>query len=313
MELRHLRALVAIADTGSFRAAAERLRIAQPALTRTLADLEHRVGARLLDRGNRGAVPTPAGAALLEDARRLLADAAMAAARAKAIGRGEAGTLRLHFIEAASWAGAFPAALAAFRAAHPAIRLVLTPGSSLSGLAAVREGRADAAACYYAPEDPALVTRRIRNDRVAAILPASDALARRRRIRLAELAARPFVHFPRAVSPGYFDALAAGFAAAGFVPRIVQEAPDQGTMIALVAAGIGVTVANDATRFRQPHGVAVVTLSDLDLRLPLDLVWRRDAAAPALTAFAALLVQCAPPASAPHSARSRASRPQPPR
>lgn len=289
MELRHLRALVAIAETGSYRAAAERLAIAQPALSRTLADLEHRVGAKLLDRGNRGASPTEAGAALLADARRLLADADAAARRARAVARGEAGELRLAFIEAASWAGAFPRALAAFRAARPKVRLVLAPSSSLAGLSAVREGRAHAAACYYAPDAPELARTRIRTDDVAAVLPADDALARRRSLALADLAGRPFIFFPRHVSPAYHDALSEGFARAGFAPDIVQEGTDQSTIVSLVAAGIGVTVVNGATRFRRPAGVAVRPLSDLSVPLPLDLVWRADEPSAALAAFAALL------------------------
>lgn len=289
MELRHLRALVAIAETGSYRAAAERLAIAQPALSRTLADLEHRVGAKLLDRGNRGAAPTEAGAALLADARRLLADAEAAAARARAIAGGEAGELRLAFIEAAAWAGAFPRALAAFRAALPKVRLVLTPCSSLAGLAAVREGRAHAAACYYAPDAPELARARIRTDDVAAVVPAGDPLARRSRLSLADLSGRPFVFFPRHISPAYHDRLSEGFARARFVPDIVQEGTDQSTIVSLVAAGIGVTVVNSATRFRRPAGVAVRPLSDLSLPLPLDLVWRAGEATPALSAFIGLL------------------------
>jgi DNA-binding transcriptional LysR family regulator len=290
MDLRHLRALVAIAETGSYRAASERLRIAQPALSRTLADLEHRVGTRLLARGPRGAAPTEAGAALLADARRILADVAEAAMRARRIGAGQAGELRLAFIEAASWAGRFPAALAAFRAARPGVRLVLTPASSVAGLAAVREGRVDAAACYYAPSgDPDLATARIRDDDVAAILPAGDALARRRTLRLADLSGRPFVFFPRHVSPAYHDALASRFAAAGFVPQVVQEGSDQNTIVALVAAGIGISVVNGAVRHRCPEGVAVRALADLSLPLPLDLVWRRDRDGAALATFVALV------------------------
>jgi DNA-binding transcriptional LysR family regulator len=285
MELRHLRVFVAIAETGSLRAAAEALRVVQPALSRTLSDLERELGVPLLVRQPRGVTPTEAGRAFLADARRLLAEAGEAAARARRIGAGLAGEITLGFIEAAAWAGAMPAALAAFRADRPAVTLSLRPMPSAAGREAVREGRLDGAFCYYAPEDDAeLLATLARQDRVCLAIPSGHALAAGP-LRLAALADAPWVMFPRASSPGFHDDLMRRFLAAGISPRIVQEAPDQASMLALVSAGIGIAPVNDATRWRRPASVLLRPCQGLDLPLPLSLVTRRDSTNRALKSF----------------------------
>jgi DNA-binding transcriptional LysR family regulator len=277
MELRHLRVFVAVAESGSLRAASEGLRVVQPALSRTLADLEREAGVRLLVRGPRGMAPTVAGQAFLEDARRILAEAAGALARARRIGDGAEGELSIGFIDLAAWAGAMPAAIGAFRMDRPRVRLSLTPMSSREGRERVRAGTLDAAFCYYAPEDdPALRLTLARRDGVCLAVPRGHRLAAAGMARLAELGGEDWVFFPRAVSPGFHDDLMRAFLAAGIAPRIVQEAPDQSAMLALVGAGIGIAPANDATRWRRPASIALIPCAGLDIALPLWLVTRQD-------------------------------------
>lgn len=277
MELRHLRVFVSVAETGSLRAASEALRVAQPALSRTLSDLEREAGVTLLVRGPRGMGLTVAGQAFLADARRIIAEAAGALARARRIGEGAEGEISIGFIDLAAWAGAMPAAIGALRADRPGVRLSLTPMSSREGLARVKAGTLDAAFCYYAPaDDPALRLTLARRDGVTLAVPRGHRLATARGVRLAELGGEDWVFFPRAVSPGFHDDLMRAFLAASIAPRIIQEAPDQAAMLALVGAGIGIAPANDATRWRKPASVALVPCAGLDIPLPLTLVTRQD-------------------------------------
>src|SRR6266550_8800125 len=107
MELRHLRYFVQVAEEQHYRRAAERLRIAQPALSRQIQDLEEEIGFgfKLFDRLPRGVKISAAGKSFLVDARRILHEVNEAAARAKRVALGQSGTLRVGFVESVSWHG----------------------------------------------------------------------------------------------------------------------------------------------------------------------------------------------------------------
>src|SRR5213594_1343469 len=108
MELRHLRYFVHVAEEQHYGRAAERLRIAQPALSRQIQDLEEEIGFKLFDRLPRGVKISAAGKCLLEDARRILQQINEATARAKRVASGKSGTLQVGFVESISWHGVVP-------------------------------------------------------------------------------------------------------------------------------------------------------------------------------------------------------------
>src|SRR3989475_11599709 len=108
MELRHLRYFVHVAEEQHYGRAAERLRVAHPALSRQIQDLEEEIGFTLFDRLPRGVKISTAGKSFLEDARRILQQVAEATARAKRVASGQSGTLRVGFVESISWQGAVP-------------------------------------------------------------------------------------------------------------------------------------------------------------------------------------------------------------
>ncbi len=290
MELRHLRYFVAAAEEENFGRAAQRLNLAQPALSRQIRDLERELGVALFDRIGRGVRLSAAGAAFLEDARRVLAATRGAAEHARAVGLGEAGTLRLGLLDSAAWGGEVPTALARFRRAHPAVRLELTAANSVSQTAAIEAGQLDAGFLYRQGALPAgLVRRPVREDRLLAALPRGHRLAAgRATLRASDLADEPFVWFARAVAPTYFDRAMAAFATAGLVPRVVQEGESDSVMLSLVSAGVGVSLVNSVARWRRPQGVVLREVADLDLALRLDLVWRAPPA-PALQQLLTLL------------------------
>ncbi|WP_272910945.1 LysR substrate-binding domain-containing protein [Falsiroseomonas oryziterrae] len=98
----------------------------------------------------------------------------------------------------------------------------------------------------------------------------------------------PSSGFPRAAAPGYHDRALAAFAAAGLVPRVVQEGATDSVMLSLVSAGVGVSLVNGVARWRCPDGVVLREVEGLDLPLHLDLCWREGAVGPALARFLAL-------------------------
>lgn len=108
MELRHLRYFVAVGEEQHYGRGAQRLRVAQPALSRQIQDLEEEVGFKLFDRLSRGVKLSTAGKLFLEEARRILQQVDEATKRAKRVASGQSGTLRVGFIESMSWHGVVP-------------------------------------------------------------------------------------------------------------------------------------------------------------------------------------------------------------
>src|ERR1700746_100789 len=144
MELRHLRYFVAVGEEQHYGRAAERLGIAQPALSRQIQDLETELGFSLFDRLPRGVRLSAAGKLFLSDARRILEDAQEAKLRAERVATGKAGTLRIGFVEALSWHGVVPNSFRRFRRRQPDAELELHPLLSNQQMEAVRSGKLDA-------------------------------------------------------------------------------------------------------------------------------------------------------------------------
>src|ERR1700689_3697761 len=157
MELRHLRYFVAIGEEQHYGRAARSLRVAQPALSRQIQDLEEELGFRLFERLPRGVKLSAAGKLFLEDARRILQDINESVARAARVACGQSGTLRVGFTESASWRGVVPESFRRFRELHPDAELELRSSPSLLQLEAIRSGRLDAGFVFNMPKgDPEL-------------------------------------------------------------------------------------------------------------------------------------------------------------
>ncbi len=155
MELRHLRYFVAIGEEENYRRAAQRLNVAQTALSTQIQDLEAELGFKLFDRLPRGVKLSAAGRLFLEDARRILQQVSEAAARAARVARGQSGTLRVGFTENASWRGIVPDSFRRFRERQPDAELQLTPATSLEQIEALRSGRLDAGFVFNMPKTDA--------------------------------------------------------------------------------------------------------------------------------------------------------------
>jgi DNA-binding transcriptional LysR family regulator len=288
MELRHLRYFVAVGEDEHYGRAAQRLRVAQPALSRQIQDLEREIGVQLFDRLPRGVRLSAAGRAFLEDCRRILREVNEAAVRAGRVASGLTGTLRVGFTESASWHGVVPDSLREFRRRHPEVELQLSPLITLDQLDAVRSGRLDAGFVFHVPRtDPGLDQVQVASHELVLAAPERHPVSRSKRLRLRDLTEADFVWFPRRQHPANYDRLMQACSRGGLTPRIVQEAVDQATMLSLVACGLGVAFVTDSTRWRCPKDVVLRTVIDLRLPIAVSLIWRKDNASPLLARFVA--------------------------
>src|SRR5882672_2551520 len=198
MELRHLRYLVAVGEEQHYGRAAARLRLAQPALSRQIQDLEGEIGFKLFDRLPRGVKLSTEGKAFLVDARRILQEVNEATMRAGRVARGQAGTLRVGFTENASWHGVVPEAFRKFRREQPDAELQVNPLSSLEQFEAVCSGRLDAGFIFNMPKtDRELDQIPVASHKIALAAPKGHAPQKLMKLRLRDLGGAHFVWFPR--------------------------------------------------------------------------------------------------------------------
>ncbi|WP_035863666.1 LysR family transcriptional regulator [Kitasatospora cheerisanensis] len=274
------------ARLGSFTAAGEELGFTQSAVSRQISTLEDEFGAPLFDRLARGVRLTEHGRALLPHAEAVLDRLDAARHDLTALTRLTTGHLRLGAFDSAN-AALVPAALAAFRAAHPGIAPTLTEGLSAQLLDLLADGAIDLALVTAYPEHPYDTDRfelhRIADDPVLVALPRSHRLARRRRLRLAELAEEPWIAASRRLE----STLLASCARSGFRPRVAYEVAGWTAKLGLVAAGFGITlIPSLAARAARPD-LALVPLhpDDTPVRHVHTATRRGHRPTPAVTAF----------------------------
>ncbi|MFE6053306.1 LysR family transcriptional regulator [Kitasatospora sp. NPDC056446] len=287
LPLPQLHAFVVLAEELHFGHAAARLGIAQPPLSQQIRRLEDRVGHPLFRRDPGGVRLTPAGRELLPAARRALAGLADGLAAARAVGRGEAGRLRIGF-SASLALTVLPGLLDAFRRDCPAVRLDLREMTSAPQTAALHERAIDVGLLREPPADePDLRFRTVLSEPFVAVLPAAHPLAGRRTVPLDRLAGEPFVLLPRAEGPQLYDRITGLCAEAGFLPRIAQHAVEWQTVCALVGAGLGVSLAPAGIRRIRLRGVAFRRIEPATARTRVAVAWRADDPDPLVGRFLA--------------------------
>jgi DNA-binding transcriptional LysR family regulator len=289
MELRHLRYFVGVGEEQHVGRAAERLQIAQPALSRQIQDLERKMGFLLFERLPRGVRLNEAGKVFLSDARRILQDVDDAKRRAERIALGQAGTLRVGIATAVSWHGLLVNAFREFRRRQPDVELVLHHLVSVHQVEAVVSDRLDVGfAAAVTPWHKELEHRQFAQDRMVLAVPKGHPLTKRERIRLRDLRNMPFIWFHRWVNPTFYDQMMEAWARGGLsAPRIVQEATDRDTVLGLVQCQIGIAWVTESTRWHCPRGVVLLPVVDMNVRLPFNVIWKKDNASPLLQKFLA--------------------------
>ena len=291
MELRHLRYFIGVGEEQHFGRAAIRLHVAQPPLSRQIQDLERELGFLLFDRLPRGVRLTAAGKLFLNDARRILQDVDEAKRRAERIALGKAGTLRIGIATAVSWHGLVVNAFREFRRRQPDVELVLHHLVSVHQVEAVVSDRLDLGfAAAVTPWHKELEHRQFALDRMVLAVPKGHPLTKRERIRLRDLRNMPFIWFHRWVNPAFYDRMMAACARGGLnAPHIVQEATERDTVLGLVQCQIGISWLTESTRWHCPRGVVLLPVVDMNVRLPFNVIWKKDNASPLLQKFLALV------------------------
>jgi DNA-binding transcriptional LysR family regulator len=264
LSLTRLRVLEAASRTGSLTAAAAELSYTTSAVSQQIAALERETGARLLERHARGVRLTEPGRVLVAHTSTVIAELDAAEDELAAVQQGKGGRLRFASFPTAN-AVLMPEAVAAFAPRHPNVELVLSERDRDEGLAGVADRELDLALVYefslvpiVAPEG--VDVRELLADPVYIMMPRSHRLARRRRLRLAELADEPWIQGVRQGTT--LDVVPRACRAAGFEPDIVFRTDDQTTVRGLVAAGLGVAMVPQLIVPAVPPGLVVRPLDE---------------------------------------------------
>src|SRR4051794_14590822 len=239
MELRHLRYFTAVAEELHFRRAAERLHVAQPAVSEQVRKLEQELGVRLFDRTQRRVSLTTAGGAMLEEARRVLraADVAMQAARSA----GDTATmpLRIGYVPDAL-PSVVPRALRRLVASAPRVQVELETGAALRLIEDLRSRRLDAVVVSLPAPANGLRVMRLGDEHAVAVLPVVHPLALGPAVVLERLAPERLVVLPAATNPAFRNAVVGMCRDAGLAPTLVEIAqPRVENVLLAVAAGAG--------------------------------------------------------------------------
>jgi DNA-binding transcriptional LysR family regulator len=261
MELRHLRYFVAVAEELHFRRAAERLHVAQPAVSEQVRKLEQELGVRLFDRTQRSVSLTNAGTALLDEARHVLRHAEVACQAARSAGDRATMRLRIGYL-ADSLPGSVPRALRQLAVSTPSVQVDLETGPALRLIEELRARRLDAVvAALPAPTNGLRVTP-LCDQHALAVLPVTHPHAVDDAVALDLLAPERLIVLPREVNPAFHNAVVGICRDAGLAPALVTvPEPRIEHVLLSVAAGAGMALVPDSVAERCTiPGVRLVAL-----------------------------------------------------
>ena len=285
MEFRQVAYFVTVAEELHFRHAAERLHIVQPALSQQIARLEAELGVTLFSRTKRTVALTPAGRAFLKDARVLLELREQAIDTARRVGRGQAGSLHAGFVGPAAYS-VLRTVIGAYRAHHPDVGLTLDELPTGEQLDRLSAGTLDLGIVRLPVTADRLTIMPLVSEPVVAVLPEGHPLSGDEVVDVADLAGEPFIIVSRSQEPTAFDSYVSLCTRAGFSPRVVQEATQIRTIVELVAAGFGVSLApGSLAQLRRPGVVYRPVTNPHGITLETGLAWRSDDASPTVAGF----------------------------
>ena len=258
IELRHLRYFIAVAEELNFRRAAERIHIDQTPLSRTIRDLEERMGVALFIRAPRKLQLTPAGTKLLDHARKLLVRLGRIQRIVRATDARYREPLRIG-VDDSTAQPKLADCLSRWRTVAPDIPVELTEMRTPELLAALRSEEVDAGFSFGLPEDETIEQQPVWTSAIVAILPPEHELAGRERISLDELYAFPVIYVDAAFHPGLCRQMGVILQQRSLSPTIVGEARTLSGCLTRVAAGLGVAVA-DADHMQAVRRANVVVI-----------------------------------------------------
>ncbi|MYN26347.1 LysR family transcriptional regulator [Duganella levis] len=274
MEFRQLRYFLAVAEHLHFTVAAERLGIAQPPLSQQIIKLEREIGTQLFIRHPRRVELTEAGVIFKERARRVLDDANDALEHVKMAARGESGNLSIGFAGSTVFHPTVARLLRRFREDYPGVKIRTEESNSTALLGKLADAQVDCAMIRLPLDCGDLTVTPLVQEKMIAVLPSGHALGRRRTIDLKQLAADPFILYPRAINPELYDAIISACHVAGFSPRIEMESPQISSGVNMVAAGFGVAIIPESIGQFRSEGVTYQDLRNQGLGTAIALITR---------------------------------------
>ncbi|MDC6169944.1 LysR family transcriptional regulator [Paucibacter sp. XJ19-41] len=292
IELRSLRQFLAVAEELHFGRAALRLHMTQPPLTQAIQKLEQALGAPLFERSSRSVRLSPAGEALLPQARRLLLEAEQLGTLVRAAAEGQRGRVRLGFVSTVGF-GELPRWLRAFREQQPDILLSLREATLDVQLQQFAGEDLDAGFVIHAPGalPVGFEALGIAREPMVLALSAEEALAAKAQLAAADILPLPLVIFPRQIAPSLFDGVLAFYRDQQAAPVIAQEAIQMQTIVNLVSAGMGAAWVPESVMGLQRSGVVYKRVAG---RVPVcetSLIWRPDSG-PAVRRFVQHIQAC---------------------
>ena len=242
IELRHLRYFVAVAEELHFGRAAERLHLAQPPLSQQIRKLEELLGHPLFIRTSRSVRLTDAGGAFLQRARRTLRNVQRDLEETRSIGRGDVGSLHIGFIGSAMLS-TLPEIFRAYREAYPRVRLHLHESFTSLVVEGLENGTLDAGILRDGDPVEGINVTTILSEPFVAVLPSVHPCAKQKSISPAALRGEPFIYYPRSAGARAYEKPLTLCEEHGFRPQVVQEASNWLTILRLIGAGLGVSIA----------------------------------------------------------------------
>jgi DNA-binding transcriptional LysR family regulator len=285
MELRHLRYFVAVAEELNFRRAAERLRVAQPALSSQIKNLEEELGVKLFDRTTRSVQMTTTGHIFLNEARGILSATNHAEQLVRKAELGLVGTLRVGVITPAT-GPLLARVLRHFHQKFPGVQLSLSALTSTEQLKRLRAGELDAGLLRPPVVSPDLDTRFVEQAPLMLAVPAGHRLAKKKKLAWMDFNGEGLVMIHPDLQHSFYDPFIAACAKAGAKTHVAQYAQDVQIKMWLISAGFGIApVTATLVEIRRP-GVVFRSLPPGLPPVQTMLVWRRaDATAPVVKNF----------------------------
>ncbi|WNC94434.1 LysR family transcriptional regulator [Paraburkholderia sp. FT54] len=284
MDLRRLRYFTAVAEELHFGRAAQRMHVVQSAVSHQLKLLEEELGFSLLERSRHNVRLTVSGEIFLPEARDLLRRADEAMRRARASADGTVGRLAVGFVDNVLWS-MLPPILRDFRQRWPQVELTLHPLDRSAQIEALRTSVIDIGIMPSPSPGHALKSVALAEAPLVAAIPEGHPLAVRPTLSIVELADESFVLFPRRMNSRLLEIIVTCCASAGFAPRIVQEAEQLHTLLALVSAGLGVTLVPQWVARVHQLGVVYIPIDDLLTPYELIAAWNSSSDNPAVANF----------------------------
>ncbi|MET3579901.1 DNA-binding transcriptional LysR family regulator [Mesorhizobium robiniae] len=290
IELRHLRYAVAAAHYGSFRSAAEALGVKQSSLSRSIRQMEDRLGVTVFERSSSGVRLTVAGTEILRTSRHLVDGLEHMVASAKAVGRGEAGRLAIGFYTSLS-AGNLCASLMELARRLPQLEIRVVEAARTNLFAGLEHGQLDIAIMTGEPAVRERGTMALWSERIMVALPTSHSLAANEIVYWTDLRCETFLLSQRDPGPELRNILLAKLASPRVQPKVANQDVSRESLMGLVGAGFGISLISEAGIGASHARVVYRDLQDGNgpSRISYAAYWQSDNDNPALLAFRRLL------------------------